>query len=43
MRELFPPYADPFIAYEDDDVIAVVARGDRDRSSRQGVLHGKIL
>src|SRR5215207_11175004 len=39
-REVFPRNTDPFIAQGDDDVIAVVARGNGDRPSRRGVLHG---
>jgi hypothetical protein len=37
--EIFPCNTDPFITDGDDDVIAVIARGERDRSSRRGVLH----
>jgi len=39
-REVFPRNTDPFIAHGDNDVIAVVARGNGDRPSRWGVLHG---
>src|SRR4051794_32891135 len=39
-REIFPRNTDPFIAYRDDDLVAVVARGDGDCPSRRGVLHG---
>ena len=32
--KIFPRNTDPFIAHGDDDVIAIVARCDGDRSSR---------
>ena len=38
--QIFPGDADPFVAHRDDDVIAIVTRGNRNRASRRGVLHG---